>query len=442
MNMVWNGKPYYDHPPLGFWLIAGSYKLFGVGEWQTRLPSAILGLGALVLIYLVALELFKNKNIGLAAATVLGTSVWYVIRVRSGNLDVIFIFFYLLTIFLGLRSSRQPKLFPAVGISAGLLILSKTLAGSSAIVLVLLLNCRHLLKLKKTWPYLVGGIALFFLIVTPWYRLMLQQSNDFYYWHFVNIGTRRRQWQTLFDFAPAKQVLFFLHMGVRKWYYIYLVSLGWLGLRFRIFKKEVLFLLLWNFLVLFPFLSSPYTELWHLIPVFVPLSLIVSYSVFDGADFAFGTGKKVFGHLSPIKMLFNKRVQNISYLAFFLTLAAIQVEIFLPETMPKYRYESDQVKISRAVTKYKQKIYLDDDFFPIMVFYADRRIVPMFDATSWGETEDKKTLLGLFSSPEQDFVVVTRNWAPDNLKAAGIAYKLLEKNDSFSILSRVDETIN
>src|SRR3989337_2128571 len=51
IQMVWNGKPYYDHPPLGFWLMAISYKLFGVNEFATRFPSAILGLFSIYLVY-------------------------------------------------------------------------------------------------------------------------------------------------------------------------------------------------------------------------------------------------------------------------------------------------------------------------------------------------------------------------------------------------------
>ncbi len=51
MNMMWNGNPFYDHPPMGFWLMAASYKLFGINEFTTRLPSALLGLCANIFMY-------------------------------------------------------------------------------------------------------------------------------------------------------------------------------------------------------------------------------------------------------------------------------------------------------------------------------------------------------------------------------------------------------
>lgn len=40
-----NGIRYLEKAPLMYWSVATSYKLFGVGEWQTRLPLAIGVLG-------------------------------------------------------------------------------------------------------------------------------------------------------------------------------------------------------------------------------------------------------------------------------------------------------------------------------------------------------------------------------------------------------------
>src|ERR1700751_6290764 len=36
-----NGIRYLEKAPLMYWAVALSYKLFGVGEWQTRLPLAL-----------------------------------------------------------------------------------------------------------------------------------------------------------------------------------------------------------------------------------------------------------------------------------------------------------------------------------------------------------------------------------------------------------------
>src|SRR5712691_4960314 len=50
-----NGSLFYypDHPPLVPLLIASLYLLFGVGEWQTRLPTSIATVAATYVLYLL-----------------------------------------------------------------------------------------------------------------------------------------------------------------------------------------------------------------------------------------------------------------------------------------------------------------------------------------------------------------------------------------------------
>ena len=54
LSFTWNGKPYMKKPPLLFWMVAGSFKIFGESEWSARLPSVIMGIATLLLIYLSA----------------------------------------------------------------------------------------------------------------------------------------------------------------------------------------------------------------------------------------------------------------------------------------------------------------------------------------------------------------------------------------------------
>ena len=36
----WNGETRFDKPPLTYWLVGLSFKLFGLNEWGARIPSA------------------------------------------------------------------------------------------------------------------------------------------------------------------------------------------------------------------------------------------------------------------------------------------------------------------------------------------------------------------------------------------------------------------
>ena len=149
MKMDWNGKIYYHHPPLGYILMAISIKVFGITELAVRFTSAILGLGSIILLYFIGNKLFKSRLVGFVSSLILGTSVWYLIRTRSGDLDSIFIFFYLLTIYFSLKVKDNFNWFIATMIAFACLILSKTLAGVSAGALIFFLNITDVFKSKK-----------------------------------------------------------------------------------------------------------------------------------------------------------------------------------------------------------------------------------------------------------------------------------------------------
>lgn len=425
LRMTWNGIPYYDHPPMGFWMMAVAYKLFGISEFTTRLPTAVVGVLTSVLIYLTAVKLFGKKEIGFVAALIMGTCVWYVIRVRSGNLDGQFIFFYIATIYFFVLSRKNFKWFPAAMAAFACLLLTKTLVGASALPLILYLIIGQLIHIRKNIWFLLVGIGIFFLILLPWYVVQYQTYPDFIQHHFFTIGARDKSFVSYFH-INAFQPLFYIHMGIRKWYYLWLISI--IGLLIFIIKDFIkrklsnetyvyIFLLMWNFVVLYPFLTSEKTELWHLIPVYLPIAFIIAAAFY-----------RLF---SPFK-----KVGPWLYVGIFVVLAALQIKTFYAEVIPVNKYIPDDVAISKNVSKYNKKTYLDDDFFPISVYYSNRKIYPLYSLELFGESKTKDTLVNLFSSDEKDFVVITRSWAVDNLKVAKIPYRILEKNNSFTILTR------
>lgn len=433
---IWNGKPFYDHPPMGFWIVAISYQLFGVSEFATRLPSALMGLGSIVLMYLVGVTFFKKKEVGFAAAVILGTCVWYVIRVRSGNLDSPFVFFYILSIYLALLSVQNIRLFPLVGLSFGALMMTKTLVGASALPVIGLIMLPQVMKIRQSFFWLLGGVATFLMIVAPWYWYHFQNFGDFYQHHFVNIGTRNKTADSYFQLEYALP-LFYLHMGVRKWYYLWQIATGYLVLSFRFIKNRAWIVILWNLFVLYPFLTTDQTQLWHLIPVYIPLSLLTAYGLWDGGNLVVTILKKI-----PIQKkidawrekLLHPFVISASYLVAILFIAGLQFKTFYQEVFPTARYTPDDVAIAQEVGKYNETIYLDDDFLPMAVYYSGRTIKQMAY-----EPEERKTLVNLFNSSEQDFVVITRAWAVNNLIKQDIPYKVLEENESFAILTRPDD---
>ena len=49
---VLHGQAYLDKPPLLYWLVMGSYRLFGVHDWAARLVPGLAGVLTVLVVYL------------------------------------------------------------------------------------------------------------------------------------------------------------------------------------------------------------------------------------------------------------------------------------------------------------------------------------------------------------------------------------------------------
>jgi len=64
---------YLHHPPLLDWIVALSFRIFGIHEWSARLVPLLFSLGTIVLTYRLARRLFPATGIALAAALFMAT---------------------------------------------------------------------------------------------------------------------------------------------------------------------------------------------------------------------------------------------------------------------------------------------------------------------------------------------------------------------------------
>src|SRR5437762_2744228 len=63
-----------DKPALLYWLMMGSYTVFGANEFAARFPSAVLGLSTALLVYHLGRLLFR-REVGLWAGLVMATNL-------------------------------------------------------------------------------------------------------------------------------------------------------------------------------------------------------------------------------------------------------------------------------------------------------------------------------------------------------------------------------
>ena len=101
----WNTPPEgfayeWTHPPLAKLGMVLGMVVFGENSFGWRIPGALLGVGCVMLIYLIARKLFKDELIGLLSASVFALEGLPLVMSRIGMNDSYFLFFSLLALYM------------------------------------------------------------------------------------------------------------------------------------------------------------------------------------------------------------------------------------------------------------------------------------------------------------------------------------------------------
>jgi 4-amino-4-deoxy-L-arabinose transferase-like glycosyltransferase len=75
----YHDAPYLAEPPLQMWATAVAFALFGLGEWQARLWSALCGFGAVFFVGYTGVRLFGRPAGILTAAVLAATPYWHLL---------------------------------------------------------------------------------------------------------------------------------------------------------------------------------------------------------------------------------------------------------------------------------------------------------------------------------------------------------------------------
>ena len=176
-----------NQPPLGFYVEALLFKIFGSSIEAGLALVMSFGLGCILLVYKIGKELY-DKPTGLFAAVLFALSPWELIISRSFLIDVQCLFFSLLCLFVGILAIRKDsvKLSVVSGVFFAAALLTKLFAVFVLIPLLLLYvyyspkNPRHIIS--QLVAFSLPALFLAFL----WYQVILGkglfyifQHNDF-----------------------------------------------------------------------------------------------------------------------------------------------------------------------------------------------------------------------------------------------------------------------
>lgn len=186
-----NGAPYWNKPPLVHWMVALFYRIWGVNEWTSRLPGALLTATSVPLLYGIGREIFFQRSPAIFAALVYLTSLPVVRQGRLAMLDGAILCFFLAMILCVLRSRRDLRWGLGIGIAFSCICLTKGILGILLVAIALAFLAWDTPRLL-TSAYLWSGFGLGCIPVVLWNGAQIvRYGNEFLGIHFWNQSLKR-----------------------------------------------------------------------------------------------------------------------------------------------------------------------------------------------------------------------------------------------------------
>jgi 4-amino-4-deoxy-L-arabinose transferase-like glycosyltransferase len=291
-----NGIRYLEKSPFLYWTVAVSYKLFGVAEWQTRLPLA-LGVLVLALATFILGRRFYGKEAGFWAAVIVVTAPGIFLYTRFLIPDVFVALWLTLGMywFLIAYEQEQPSRWLCWGIAVtmALDVLTKSLIGivfPLAIAITFLFITGKIRKLLKF--HLASSTVIFLAVAVPWHVLAAIRSpaqpgtpdKGFLWFYFINEQFLRylnERFPRDYDKVPLVVFWLLLLAWVIPWVVYLVPALREIPARFRTWREGLdrraranLFCAVW-ILVIMVFFSFSTRQEYYSLPAIPALALLI-----------------------------------------------------------------------------------------------------------------------------------------------------------------------
>ncbi len=235
--------PHLDKPPMTYWLVAVSMKLFGQNEWAVRLPLALAGISGVWVAWLLGSSV-GGRRVGFWSALVLQTSLLYFVMARMLTTDIFLTQFIAWAVYFlwrswqsltsdfGLRTSDFWLWHLAGWAAMALGFLTKgpvALAIPLVVLGSLVVYRRKSFAAKKLlWGGLAAGLAFFLVLVLPWFLAVFRRVPEAFDYmtlgqaagHLLGTTIKNRKGNPFYFFG-------ILAVGLLPWTFL----LGWLWRR-------------------------------------------------------------------------------------------------------------------------------------------------------------------------------------------------------------------
>lgn len=277
----YNGYKYFEKPPLQIWATATAFHVFGIGDWQARLWTALTGFLTIVFVGFTGARIYKPRA-GWLAAIALASSPMWVIGGHVNSLDMglsAFLVAALCSLLLAQtadKSSGTRHWMWACWAFMALATLSKGLIGiviPGMVFAVYAITAWDWSIFKRL--HIISGTVLFLAITAPWFVLVAGRNPEFLEFFFIHEHLQRFTQTAHSRTGPIYYFIPLLLIGFLPWVAQIpgAIKQAW-DERNRQFSSGWL-LVCW-FTVIFGFFSISQSKLpGYIIPIFPALALLV-----------------------------------------------------------------------------------------------------------------------------------------------------------------------
>jgi 4-amino-4-deoxy-L-arabinose transferase-like glycosyltransferase len=299
----------FDKPIFIYWLIALSYKLFGITEFAARFPSAVASALLVFSTYFFGRQTV-SKSFGFISALILASSVEFIVLGRMSITDMTLAFFICATIFAGFLADFSHKKEKSKSfwdkycdviywnfayLFSGAAVLTKGPIGFilPAIIFAISFLLTGSLKRNLKLKYIIPGLFIFSAVTVPWYYLIIKEHGmNFVNYFFLKHNLTRFGGGSLGHEQPFYFYPLVIFLGTFPWMFYFMSALikytfqiadKFKNLKLNnisIFKdadnnlKVILYSCCWFFTVLFVFSASSAKLLTYILPLFPAFALL------------------------------------------------------------------------------------------------------------------------------------------------------------------------
>jgi 4-amino-4-deoxy-L-arabinose transferase-like glycosyltransferase len=183
-------KPFWEKPPLFFWMQVLCMKAFGISDFAARLPNAIAGIITLQLLYTIGAKINSPAFGRLWSLCYLGSLLPH-FYFTSGIIDPVFNLFIFLSLYFFIRATEENKKtswHPLLsGLFAGLAVLTKGPVGFLILFLTVAFQFFRNPYVKNIrWFHYMAFAFVVLLVSSAWYAYEIIQNGTWFIKQFIS----------------------------------------------------------------------------------------------------------------------------------------------------------------------------------------------------------------------------------------------------------------